>query len=432
MGRSVSPPDQRLPFQDQAVASFEAAGLHYAVTRKTNGIVHREFAPGGDGRVVAEQDDEVAFAVGSGRQGQPFLVNRAGRLFESPVGWYARKKAWDLSPGFERNNEHFSRPIPEACLFCHANEAHVQPDTVNRYSPALLRLEVIGCERCHGPGELHVAARARSEVPDGHGLTSSTRAASNHTCASRSARRQLEHRPRRPHRAPHRPPAGSGPLPDADDHPRGVALVHFRRDLTGGRDGGNPRDLGLALVEMMDRPLSEPQRRELARKACGLLRPAVRSGDADLTALEGLGLALWKDGRPHDALETLESVLRQAPRRELALERAARVAMESGDIERGVGYWRRLIEANPYSWKGHGFLAQTLALGERWAAAVEERRSALQLNLFEVPTRMLLIDCLIRLGQKEQARTEFDPLLALRPPKPDGLRRWFDELLRGK
>jgi Flp pilus assembly protein TadD len=106
--------------------------------------------------------------------------------------------------------------------------------------------------------------------------------------------------------------------------------------------------------------------------------------------------------------------------------------MESREIERGIGYWRRLIEANPYSWKGHGFLAQTLALSERWAAAVDECRSALQLNPFEVPTRMLLIDCLIRLGQKEQARAEFDALVALRPPDSDGLRRWFDELLGGK
>src|SRR5262249_42690994 len=119
----------------------------------------------------AELVGEVAFAVGSGQQGQSFLVKRGDSLFQSPISWYTQKKAWGLSPGFEKVNEHFQRYITEPCLFCHTNEARTEPHTINHYPQASLRLEAIGCERCHGPGELHVAARTGGERPEGKDLT---------------------------------------------------------------------------------------------------------------------------------------------------------------------------------------------------------------------------------------------------------------------
>ena len=42
------------------------------------------------------------------------------------------------------------------CLFCHCNAVEPVADTLNRYRPPLFRGHAIGCERCHGPGELHV------------------------------------------------------------------------------------------------------------------------------------------------------------------------------------------------------------------------------------------------------------------------------------
>jgi tetratricopeptide (TPR) repeat protein len=149
-----------------------------------------------------------------------------------------------------------------------------------------------------------------------------------------------------------------------------------------------------------------------------------------VAALEGLGLVLWKDKRADDALATLEKALTLAPRRELTLERAARISMERGELERSVAYWQRLIKVAPSRWQSHGFLAQTLALQQKWPAAVKACRAALRLNPFEARTRMLLIDCLIHSGQKKQAKDEFDLLLAPHPPQSDQLRRWFNDLLR--
>jgi cytochrome c-type biogenesis protein CcmH/NrfG len=550
MGRSVSPARQWLPRQYTAPPTFEASGLRYTVERKEHGIYHREAALGPDGRVAAELAAEVAFAIGSGHEGQSFLVNRAGYLFQSPISWFTRKGAWRLSPGFERTNEHFNRPITETCLFCHANAAHTEPNTLNRYPPGGLRLEPIGCERCHGPGELHVAARLRGERPAGKDLTivnprrlePELREAVCQQChlqgEARIARRGhsfYDFRPglplqrfvsvyvRPPAQAnsrravshveqmhlsrcfqasagklsctschdPHRLPAAAervawyrnrclnchqemacGLAPDtrrarnpADscidchmarhdssniahtavtDHrivrrpdpgkpeapPVDIDLVPFHPDRGGVRDGGDRRDLGLALVEMLARPFPEAQRRALARRACELLGPTAAVPPDDVAALEGLGLAQRDDGRAREALATLELALKQAPRRELALGAAARLALDQGQVRQSIAYWERLIEVNPYSWESHGFLAQALAVGRLWPEAVEACRAAVRLNPFDVRVRMLLIDCLVRKGERAEARAEFDALLGLRPPQPERLRQWFDELLR--
>jgi Flp pilus assembly protein TadD len=157
MGRSVSPAARLLPGQREVPHTFTARGLEYAIDRDGNRVVHREVCRGPDGEAVTEQAEEVTFAVGSERQGQSFLIDRGGAVFLSPVSWYSARQAWDLSPNFEQRHEHFDRVVGEACLLCHADGARVVPGSVNRYQA--LHLEPIGCERCHGPGELHVAAR---------------------------------------------------------------------------------------------------------------------------------------------------------------------------------------------------------------------------------------------------------------------------------
>jgi cytochrome c-type biogenesis protein CcmH/NrfG len=62
---------------------------------------------------------------------------------------------------------HFGRPITLGCLFCHCNQAEYVAHTVNRYRQPIFQGYAIGCERCHGPGELHVKRRADGEVVDG-------------------------------------------------------------------------------------------------------------------------------------------------------------------------------------------------------------------------------------------------------------------------
>ncbi len=150
------------------IAAFDAGSLHFTIERRAGRLVHREWSSDEHGRILAEVEAEVAYALGSGTRGISYLVERAGRLYQSPISWYAQKQRWDLSPGYEGKNQHFDRPIEPWCVFCHANQAVPVPMTVNRYEEPIFRGLAIGCERCHGPGELHTHGQ---EIVDGKDLT---------------------------------------------------------------------------------------------------------------------------------------------------------------------------------------------------------------------------------------------------------------------
>jgi Tfp pilus assembly protein PilF len=137
--------------------SFQAQGLEYAVERRGDRVVHKETRRDANVRIVSQVEAEARYVLGSGEQALAFLLQRGdGYLFESPIAWYPRRKQWGLSPGYEKDNPHLERPIKTACLFCHSNRFDHVDGTENRYREPIFRGLAIGCERCHGPGELHV------------------------------------------------------------------------------------------------------------------------------------------------------------------------------------------------------------------------------------------------------------------------------------
>jgi tetratricopeptide (TPR) repeat protein len=154
MGRSLAPLSAA-SLREKLPTSFEAQGFRYTVAERGGHVFHEEVRRDAMGQTIARIDAEVQFVLGSGRRGHSYLVNRAGYLFQSPISWYAQKRRWDLSPGYDTIHQHFERPIGGQCLFCHANQARPVEQTVNRYEEPIFRGHAIGCERCHGPGELH-------------------------------------------------------------------------------------------------------------------------------------------------------------------------------------------------------------------------------------------------------------------------------------
>jgi Flp pilus assembly protein TadD len=170
MGRSLSPIGAAvLPAFDEPAEGrplFEADGLEYSVERRDGRVFHRESRRDPSGRVVARNEAEVRFVMGSGNQGASFLIDRDGFLFQSPISWYSRERRWDLSPGYRRSNAHFDRGVIALCLYCHANRVEPVGGTVNRYEGPVFRGHAIGCERCHGPGELHAKRPGGDGGPD--------------------------------------------------------------------------------------------------------------------------------------------------------------------------------------------------------------------------------------------------------------------------
>jgi hypothetical protein len=161
MGRSAARPDPTM-----APARFTAFGnVEYRVQARDGKVVHTEVIPGPDGRPVAVTAAEVVAVIGSGTRGKSYLCARDGSLWQSGVSWFSEKPGWDASPGFGPGR-HARRAVQPECLFCHVNRAEPIPGTNNRYREPIFGDQLaIGCERCHGPGALHVAERAAGQGP---------------------------------------------------------------------------------------------------------------------------------------------------------------------------------------------------------------------------------------------------------------------------
>lgn len=162
MGRSMrdaAEGDEQDPHRDTAT-SFAADGLTYTVGRDGRRVIHREQRFDDQGDLVFEKSDEVAFVVGAGSHGRSYLMQRDDSLWMSPITWYPQKQRWALSPSYEMRNFHFTRPVLPDCLYCHSNRAHHRSHTINSYDRPFFSGLTIGCERCHGPGELHAARQA--------------------------------------------------------------------------------------------------------------------------------------------------------------------------------------------------------------------------------------------------------------------------------
>lgn len=112
---------------------------------------------------------KLEYAVGSGENGISFAIRRGNHLFQAPLSYYAAAKRWDLSPGYEETGEGFNRPIFEDCIVCHSGRPQAVPKRDGLFREPPFGELAIGCENCHGPGELHVKERShglKAPMPD--------------------------------------------------------------------------------------------------------------------------------------------------------------------------------------------------------------------------------------------------------------------------
>jgi Flp pilus assembly protein TadD len=172
MGRSLTLVGSALeepPIGTAAGLPFEAKGLQYTALRRQGRLIHKATRHDKERGVLSEVEAEARYALGSGTRGITYLIERDGFLFQSPIAWFAQKRRWDISPGYEPGaRPNFERAIRAECLFCHTSQVRSVAGTLNRYEPPIFLGHAIGCERCHGPGELHAR---RGEGPSGTDLT---------------------------------------------------------------------------------------------------------------------------------------------------------------------------------------------------------------------------------------------------------------------
>jgi hypothetical protein len=170
MGRSMLPGTDK-SLRERIPAPFTIfdpdAGQYFQVFRKDEALYQTQYAVDADGRELFRQTWPLAFVVGSGENGFGFAIERDGHLFEAPLSYYTRTGRWGFSPGYELRNYGFSRPVLEECIVCHSGRPQPVPGRVAAYRDPPFTELAVGCENCHGPGELHVAERQTGRAPAG-------------------------------------------------------------------------------------------------------------------------------------------------------------------------------------------------------------------------------------------------------------------------
>ncbi|MBK8845231.1 MAG: pilus assembly protein TadD [Bacteroidetes bacterium] len=118
-----------------------------------------------DGKdTIHKRVETIHYIVGSGQHTNSHMTNTNGYFNQAPMTYYTQKGIWDLPPGFEDgNNSRFSREIGLECMSCHNSFPDFVPGSQNKYTNVP---NGITCERCHGPGAMHVREKIAGNIVD--------------------------------------------------------------------------------------------------------------------------------------------------------------------------------------------------------------------------------------------------------------------------
>lgn len=113
---------------------------------------------------VHKRIEKVDYIIGSGQHTNSHLMNVNGYVYQLPMTYYTQKGTWDLPPGFEKGaNSRFSRIIGLECMTCHNGMPKFEYQSENKF---ISIKKGIDCERCHGPGSIHVKEKKAGIVVD--------------------------------------------------------------------------------------------------------------------------------------------------------------------------------------------------------------------------------------------------------------------------
>ena len=170
MGRSASvpSPDDVQSLVKPVTFSSKTLNRTYTAYTRNGKMYHEESQRDAKGQLVFSETHEIAYTVGSGEVGKSYLVAKGDAFFVSPISFYTRINGWDLSPGYEKSLfRDFTRPVVELCVDCHTGEPRFVPERPNHFQQPPFRFLSIGCERCHGPGAIHVRERKEGASLEG-------------------------------------------------------------------------------------------------------------------------------------------------------------------------------------------------------------------------------------------------------------------------
>ncbi|MBK8564515.1 MAG: tetratricopeptide repeat protein [Saprospiraceae bacterium] len=116
-----------------------------------------------NGDTTHKRLEKISYIVGSGQHTNSHIINENGYIYQAPITWYTQEQRWDMAPGFRENNSRFGRWLTDECITCHNHLPEQVPGSLNRFSHMPTGIE---CERCHGPGKLHVEEKLKGIIVD--------------------------------------------------------------------------------------------------------------------------------------------------------------------------------------------------------------------------------------------------------------------------
>ena len=144
------------PAREPADGEFlhQRSGRRYKIYRDGGELRQRESLTFAEGEDQVLADFAVKYVVGSGHFSRTYLSEIDGFMVEAPATWFAARQGWDMSPGYDQPfPDGFERAMTETCLYCHSGRIEPVDGTLHKFE---VFEAAIGCERCHGPGSLHV------------------------------------------------------------------------------------------------------------------------------------------------------------------------------------------------------------------------------------------------------------------------------------
>ncbi len=117
--------------------------------------------------------EPLTWAFGAASNGQSYLFDHNGKLYEARLTYYRTEDKFDISPNHptvpaatleDGLGRHISTDEAPKCFGCHTTAS----STAGKFTPTDA-IPGITCEQCHGPGATHVAAHKSGLADSGVG-----------------------------------------------------------------------------------------------------------------------------------------------------------------------------------------------------------------------------------------------------------------------
>ncbi|MBZ5561598.1 MAG: hypothetical protein LAP13_04170 [Acidobacteriia bacterium] len=167
MGNSMTPantPAELARVPNTITVYTKKLNRYFQVAREGSDLYQTEYALDANGNRVFSTTQKLDYRTGGPLTGYTYVIRLGNWMFEAPLSYYVRNHQWELSPGYDAMDFAFSRPVLTGCLACHNGQPEAVPgrDGMYRDPPFRFMDYAVGCECCHGPGQLHVDEMTRN------------------------------------------------------------------------------------------------------------------------------------------------------------------------------------------------------------------------------------------------------------------------------